>query len=236
MPLKYSTPLVSLCSVICAALLSACASTGFDGFQVRNLAKSDSGKIYELIVASQIESVNALMGKLYRRNPRELAKAAPGTTIDSRLLQVFGNDGPHWIHEEIQGKASIDALELAFSESFDGDRVFAFTVGLGSMIMESYNNKTEFFILDHISPQKIYDSARNMEITNWRLNNKQLPDGGLMLISNSYNPTELNTSFDRLINRIIDYQDLVSDMLGGGSGRLVETSVRKLATAMFIPL
>ena len=236
MPLKHSKPFVSLCSIICAALISACASTGFENFQVRNLAKSDSGKIYELIVASQIESVNALMVKLYRRNPRELAKAAPGTTIDSRLLQVFGNDGPYWIHEELQGKTSIDALELAFSEIFDGDRVLAFTVGLGSMIMESYNNKTEFFILDHINPQKIYDSARNMEITNWRLNNTHLPNGGLMLLSNSYNPTELNTSFDRLISRIINYQDLVVDLLGGGSVRLVETGVRKLATAMFIPL
>ena len=154
MPLKYSKPFVSLSSVICAAPISACASTGFEDFQIKNLAKSDSGKIYELIVASHIESVNALMVKLYRRNPRELAKAVPGTTIDSRLLQVFGNDGPHWIHEELQGKTSIDAIELAFSERFNGDRVLAFTIGLGSMIMESYNNKTEFFILDHINPQK----------------------------------------------------------------------------------
>ncbi|MBT5031094.1 MAG: hypothetical protein HOM55_02230 [Proteobacteria bacterium] len=236
MPQISSKPFVSLYSIICATLISACASTGLESFQVRNLAKSDSGKVYELIVASQIESVNSLMVKLYRRNPRELAKAVPGTTIDSRLLQVFGNDGPHWFHDELLGKASIEALELAFSEHFDGDRVLAFTVGLGSMIMESYNNKTEFFILDHINPQKIYDSARNIEITHWRLNNKQLPDGGLMLISNSYSPTELNTSFDRLINRIIDYQGLVVDMLGGGSGRLVETGVRRLATAMFIPL
>jgi hypothetical protein len=217
-------------------LLSACASTSFKDFDIKNLAKSEAGKIYELVVVSQLESVKALMVKLYRKNPRELRKAAAGVNLDSRLAQVFSNDGPHWIHPELEGKASITALELAFNENFTGDRVFAFTVGLGSMIIESYDNKYEFFVLDHISSQKIYASARNIEIANWRLNNKRLPNNGLMLLSNSYGPDEINISYDRLVNRIIDYQDLVVDILGGSSSRRIGSSVLKLATAVFIPI
>lgn len=216
--------------------LSSCASTDFKDFEIKNLAKSEAGKIYELVVASQMESVKVLMVKLYRKNPRELRKAAPGTSLDSRLIQVFGDNGPHWIHSELEGRASIAALELAFNESFSGDRVLAFTVGLGSMIMESYGNKYEFFVLDHINAVKIYDSARNIEIANWRLNNRRLPNNSLMLLSNSYGPNEINISYDLLIHRIIDYQDLVVDILGGSSNRRIESSVLKLATAVFIPI
>jgi|GEM_PF-666197 len=222
--------------LLASFFLSSCASSSFEDFEIKNLAKSEAGKIYELVVASQLESVKALMVKLYRKNPRELRKAAAGINLDTRLAQIFGDNGPHWIHAELEGKASITALELAFNESYTGDRVFAFTVGLGSMIMESYDNNHEFFVLDHISSQKIYDSARNIEIANWRLNNKRLPNSGLMLLSNSYGPDEINISYDRLINRIIDYQDLVVDILGGGSSRRIESSVLKLATAVFIPI
>jgi hypothetical protein len=57
-----------------------------------------------------------------------------------------------------------------------------------------------------------------------------------MLLSNSYGPGEINISYDRLINRIIDYQDLVVDILGGNSNQRIQSSVLKLATAVFIPI
>ena len=57
-----------------------------------------------------------------------------------------------------------------------------------------------------------------------------------MLLSNSYDPNDINISYDLLLNRIIDYQDLIVDMLGGRSGRRIESSVLKLATAVFIPI
>ena len=233
---NYSSFSNKLLILLTPLLLNSCASIDFKGFEIKNLAKSEAGKTYELVVASQMESVKALMLKLYRKNPGELQKASPSVTLTSRMNQIFSDNGPHWIHNELGGKASISALELTFNENFTGDRVLAFTVGLGSMIMESYDNKNEFFVVDHISPQKIYASARNIEIANWQLNNKRLTNRGLMLLSNSYGPGEINISYDRLINRIIDYQDLVVDILGGNSNQRIQSSVLKLATAVFIPI
>jgi hypothetical protein len=42
---------------------------------------------------------------------------------------------------------------------------------MGGMLNAAFEEKTEFFMLDELDPQKIYNSARNLEIAAWKLAN-----------------------------------------------------------------
>ena len=57
------------------------------------------------------------------------------------------------------------------------DRVFAFGVGIGSMIPLAYNDKSKFYITDSLDAQRLYNTARNLEIAAWKLANARGPNG-----------------------------------------------------------
>ena len=55
-------------------------------------------------------------------------------------------------------------MRLAFEESYEGDRVLALIEGLRGMVLDAYNGQQEFYLLDELDPQKLYNAARNIEI------------------------------------------------------------------------
>ena len=66
----------------------------------------------------------------------------------------------------------------------DPKAVAAFIAGMGSMLNAAFEEKTEFFMLDDLDPQKLYNSARNLEIAAWKLANARDAGGALLLLSN----------------------------------------------------
>jgi len=128
--------------------------------QASDFAKSDIDSAAEIHLQESLASARLLTEKLYRRNPREWrrggyasAEAALERAFDPRFA---------WTFSELGSARGTAALQLAFQPDFAGDRVFAFGVGMGSMIMQAYGNHTEFFLLDQIDPQKLYNAARNV--------------------------------------------------------------------------
>ena len=91
-----------------------------------------------------------------------------------------------------------DAIVLALKPEFAGDRVFAFGVGLASMVFISYNEKTEFYLTDTLDPQKLYNSARNIEVAAWKLANARGARGEPLLLSNEAGADVVNLSFERV--------------------------------------
>ena len=166
--------------VLCLMLLSGCGS---QGFQLKNIAKSDTDLVADTHIQRINELVDELIVKLYKRNPRELAKVK-GQTIHKRLRQIQMLP-PSLSYPELGGKGSIDAMQLAFEESYHGDRVFALGVGMRGMLFKAYSEKYELFMLDSLDPQKLYNSARNLEIVAWRLKNRRDAGGRLLLLTNS---------------------------------------------------
>ena len=74
-------------------------------------------------------------------------------------------EGKHaWKFTELEGKRGTEAIYLAFRVDYQGDRVLAFVAGLGSMIQMAFQDKTEFFVLDDLNAQALYNAARNVEI------------------------------------------------------------------------
>lgn len=215
---------------VCLMLFSACSS---NSYQLKNVVKSDTDLVADMHIRRVNTLVDRLVVKLYKRNPRELAKA-PAQTVGKRIQQMA--DFPAALHYwELGGKGSIDAMLLAFDEQYQGDRVFALGVGLRGMLYKAYSEKQEMFLLDKLDPQKLYNSARNIEIVAWRLAHKRDSSGQLLLLSNSTNGT-INLSFERLFGKMIANQDMMSAIIAGRSNRTINKIFHSIAQAMFLPV
>lgn len=203
-------------------------------FSLSALAKSEIGQVLEVHVSEARKYLRELMVKLYKRNPRELKKSSY-PTIEENLVRLF--DVEHaWDFPELQGKNGIDAIHLTFSDNYQGDRVFSFVAGLTSMIMASYNNKREFYLLQSANPQHLYNSARNIEIAVWKLEHNYDVNQELYLYSNSLPGEISNLSYERLFGKLIALQDTMAVVIAGKTNRTIIKAVQQMATAVFLPV
>jgi hypothetical protein len=173
------------------------------------------------------------MEKLYRRNPREWHKGKLGS-MDAAVARAF-DPQLEFRFPELGQVRGADAIVLALKPSYSGDRVFAFGVGLSSMILLSYDGKTEFYLTDTLDAQKLYNSARNIEIAAWKLANGRDAQGNLLIVSNEATGVP-NLSFERELGKMIAYQDMMAQIAAQRTNRTIRRVVQTLATAVFLPI
>jgi hypothetical protein len=245
---RQATP--SRCVLVLCAAVAACSatptfppaapSTGHrpaptEGeFRASDLAKSDVDAAAEVHLRECLASARLIMDKLYRRNPREWRKggfpsqdAAVGRAFDPRAGFRFA---------ELGNARGADAVLLSLKPEYSGDRVFAFGVGLASMVFLSYNGKTELYLTDVLDPQKLYNSARNIEIAAWKLGHAHDARGEPLLLSNEVRGGESNLSFEREFGKMIGYQDTMAQIAAQRTNRTIRKVVQVLATAVFLPI
>jgi hypothetical protein len=203
-------------------------------FSSSELLKSDIDAVAEVHLRESIASARLLMEKLYRRNPRELRKSGAATP-EAAVARAF-DPGYKWRFPELSSTRGIDALQIAFRPDFTGDRVFAFGVGLGSMITQAYDDKTQFYLTDSLDAQRLYNAARNVEIAAWKLANTRGPNGTLLLLSNDMSAAAPNLSFEREIGKLVAYQDTLALVMAQRTNRTIRRFTQGLATAVFLPL
>lgn len=203
-------------------------------FHVRSLAKSDIGQVMEVHVGEVREQLRILMFKLYKRNPRELRKV-PGATADGNATRLFTRT-TEWHFPELLNVTGVNAIHLSLTQDFEGDRVFAFIAGLASMLMAAYEYKTEFYILDTVDPQNLYNSARNLEIAAWKLEHNLDAGGKPYIYSVSLGEEPENLSYERLFGKMIALQDTMAIIIADRSNRTIRKVVQNVATAMFLPI
>ena len=203
-------------------------------FSATELLKSDIDTVAEVNLRESIASAKLLMEKLYRRNPRELRKSGDATP-EAAVARAF-DPGHAWRFAELSNARGIEALTIAFSPGFTGDRVFAFGVGLGSMISRAYDDKTQFYLTDSLDAQRLYNAARNIEIAGWKLANSRRPNGEPMLLSNEMSGAVANLSFEREIGKLIAYQDTLALIMAQRTNRTIRRVTQSLATAVFLPI
>jgi hypothetical protein len=104
------------------------------------------------------------------------------------------------------------------------------------MVFLAYNGKTEFYVTDSLDPQKLYNSARNVEIAAWKLANARGPGGELLILSNEMAGGAPNLSFEREFGKIIAYQDVMAQIAAQRTNRTIRRVVQTLATAVFLPI
>jgi hypothetical protein len=212
-------------------MLAGCSG---NPFHVKNLVKSDVDMVIDHHVAVYRELCTTLTKKLYKRNPRELAKA-PGQTVDSRLASLYA-DQFHML-PELNNKRGTDAMELVFDPAFRGDRVFALMYGLVGMLKASYNFEDEHFITsDSLDGQKLYNSARNLEIVAWRLIHRKMPNGEPFLLTYGVHHGIPNLSYERIFSKMIAHQDMMATIVADKTNRRVNFVVQGMASAVLFPL
>ncbi|MDG3087709.1 hypothetical protein P7F88_17215 [Vibrio hannami] len=217
-------------------LLAGCSSKDSRPFNIKNLAKSDVDLVTEIHLEHLRALTKQLIIKLYKRNPRELKKNS-GMTIDARLVQLMTVDRPEKGFIELGYMDGVDVLPLAFSKEFKGDRVFALMAGVTGMLTASYENKLEFYLLDDIDEQKLYNSARNLEKIAWQLNNAKYDDGSLLLLSNGYDESGVpNFSYERVLGQLIIIQDTMSAIIADSNNRTINKVVHSVASMTFFPI
>jgi hypothetical protein len=228
-------------SVLFVALMCACARTGTvpprtssGSFDPAQLAKTDIDRVAEAHQREIFQNLRLLAEKLYRRNPRELRKAGHAS-VGAGVDRIF--EGQHqWRFSDLNGARGTRAIHLAFAEDFTGDRVLAFVAGLGGMIQTAFNDKTEFFVLDDLDPQGLYNAARNVEIAVWKLSNARTARGSLFLLSNEGAGAVPNLSFEREFGKMIAGLDVLSKIVADKDHRTIVKVMQSLATAVFLPI
>jgi hypothetical protein len=233
-----------------AVLLSACATNSAfppaapatgkrqppteRDFRPSDVAKSDIDIAAEVHLQESLASARLLMEKLYRRNPREWRKGGHAS-MEAAINHAF-DPRFQFRFPELDNVRSTDAINLALRPDFTGDRVFAFGVGMASMIYIAYNGKMEFYITDSLDAQRLYNSSRNVEIAAWKLANARDARGELLLVSNEGSGEVRNLSFEREFGKIIAYQDAMAQIAAQRYNRTIRRAVQTLATAVFLPI
>ncbi|MCX7162525.1 MAG: hypothetical protein NT083_05695 [Rhodocyclales bacterium] len=94
---------------------------------------------------------------------------------------------------------------------------------------------TEAILLD---AQKLYNSARNLEIAAWKLANARDGGGALLLLSNETGQggQAANLSFEREFGKMIGNLDLLSSVVADKGHRTIARVAQSLATAVFLPV
>jgi hypothetical protein len=232
--LKRSSLLVSVFFVAACANDRTVPATSAGTFTPLHLAKTDIDRVAEAQQREIFINLKLLTEKLYRRNPRELKKSGQ-PSLAAGVSRIF--EGRHdWKFVELRGARDTHAIQLAFRDDYHDDRVLAFAAGVASMIQTAFNNKTEFFILDDLDAQALYNAARNVEIAVWKLSTSRTGQGQLFLLSNEAAGSIQNLSYEREFGKIIGNLDVLSKIVADKNNRTIVRVVQSLATAVFLPI
>jgi hypothetical protein len=240
--MAYSTPYSTLLSMrkifpaifgfICLVMLGGCASSNCDvkgrGFEMSSLVKNDIDLVTETHQRVVFAALRELAVKLYKRNPGEWKKDGHRTleeAVDSICCDPFPS---------VNGKSSIDSIRLAFDEEFHGDRVKAFIAGIETMVLNSYDGHRSMYIHNLLDAQKLYNSARNIELASWLIRTKRNVNDRPFLLS-SGEGDEINLSFERLFGKLINAQDMMAQIIADRNHRQIKNVIQSLVTA-FIPI
>ncbi len=202
---------------------------------ISRLAKSDVNEVIEYHQRAAIRYLKELMIKLYYRNPsgrHDIKQRSIEASVDRMFSYPHDAGYAQWQHMNAN-----DIVRIALDETYQGtDRVLPFIFGLRKMIMASYDDHTAFFYLTSIDGQKLYNSARNIEIAAWMLAEKHDINGNLLIVSDSLADEQRNLSYQRLFGKIIATQDNLAEIVARKEGRLIKSVVINAASMMFLPI
>ena len=231
-------PLAVFLFFLAPLLLDGCATRVGPGgqkemrFEPRYLAKTEIDRVIDTDRAEVLAGLHRIAGKLYKRNPREWKKSGqPSREAAMARLFAGGVDFP-----ELEGRQEGAAVLLALSPEYQGDRVLGVMAGLLGMVYASFENKDDFYVLDDLNEQKLYNCARNVEIAIWKMSSARSATGELLLLSNELDPANPNLSFEREFGKVIGLLDFLSRIVADKNGRTVTRLTQSIATAVFLPV
>ncbi|OXR50523.1 MULTISPECIES: hypothetical protein [unclassified Pusillimonas] len=228
---------------VTALALSGCALPGPSGpntprtedMSVDQMAQTDFNRTVTVAMRDNLDSLNRLLEKLYRRNPAEWRKSGAGdieTAIKRGQAAIESGQAP----APLRGLADIQILSVSLDPSYTGDRVAAFVFGLADTIVRAHNGKTRFYVTDALEAQKVYNAARNVEIAAWMLSTRKNSLGQPLLLANEITPETSNLSFEREFGQLVGRLDLIANLLDENLRRVGINYVQGLLFFNFLPV
>ena len=200
------------------AVLAGCTATPAPRGEVKGvptsgkeIAQSDTNRIATIAMRDNLDSLYLLMDKLYRRNPAEWKKTAASREDAVKRVRTAIEQRQAWAG--LQGQRDIKALSLALTSDFSGDRVAAFIYATSDMIITAHDGKTEFFLIDGLDAQHLYNAARNIEIAVWLMGSRRDATGKVLLVSDDISESGRNLSFEREFGKIVGRLDLMAEFV-----------------------
>ena len=198
-------------------------------FGVDHLAKADIDMVAEVNVRQSMGYLRELARKLYVRNPNQLLRGGHASR-DAALTKLFDKRDV-----DVHDSGAAESINLAFDESFGGDRVGALMRGMRAMLLDGYGGKQSFYLLDRLDPQKLHYLARNFEIAFWKLGVDRDSNGRLFLLSNSLEGSG-DLSFARLAGKLIGLQDHMAQVVADSTNRKIKNVIQGVASMVFFPI
>jgi hypothetical protein len=231
---SFATSLLALMFLLSTACATRVGSNGQKEtrFDPSYLAKSEIDRVIETNRAEVDHGLKRLAEKLYRRNPKEWKKSGQ-PSMEAAVARLFAGDLDF---PELEGRREGAAALHAFSANYQGDRVLGLIAGLLGMVHAAFENKKDFYMLDELNEQKLYNCARNVEIAVWKMSSTKDAAGEPLLLSNELNQNSPNLSFEREFGRVIGLLDFMSKVVADKNGRSVTRLTQSIATAIFLPV
>ena len=235
------TPTHAASTVLALALLGACAAPApahkgeVQGAEAstREWGQSDINRVATIAMRENLQALYRLADKLYRRSPTEWRKGgAPGRDEAVARLRTAIEQRSGWA--PLQQRRDIDALALALAPEYADDRVAAFIHAVADMLIVAHGGKTEFFLIDGLDAQHLYNAARNLETAVWMLAQRRNARGGPLLLADEINAQERNLSYEREFGKIIARLDLLAQVTTEKYRRAVIGYVQGLAGGTFL--
>ncbi|MFC7287921.1 hypothetical protein ACFQPC_07730 [Herminiimonas glaciei] len=229
-----------ICAFFCAcAVLTGCSTTPAPRGEVKGMsvsgkemAQSDTNRIATIAMRDNLESLFLLMDKLYRRNPAEWKKTGISREESIKRVREAVEQRQPW--PGLQGQRDIKALSLALTPDFGGDRVAALIYSSADMIIAAHDGKTEFFLIDGLDAQHIYNAARNIEIAVWLLGSRRNSSGKVLLLADDISENGRNLSFEREFGKVVGRLDLMAEFLTEKYRRAGITYMQNLIGGSFL--
>lgn len=229
-----------ICAFFCAcAVLTGCSTTPAPRGEVKGMSasgkemgQSDTNRIATIAMRDNLESLYLLMDKLYRRNPAEWRKTGVSREESIKRVREAVEQRQPW--PGLQGQRDIKALSLALTPDFGGDRVAALIYSSADMIIAAHDGKTEFFLIDGLDAQHIYNAARNIEIAVWLLGSRRNSSGKVLLLADDISENGRNLSFEREFGKVVGRLDLMAEFLTEKYRRAGITYVQNLIGGSFL--
>lgn len=196
------------------------------------MVQSDTNRIATIGMRDNLASLYLLMDKLYRRNPAEWKKTAASREESVKRVREAIEQRQPW--PGLQGQRDIKALSLALNPEFGGDRVAAFIYASADMIIAAHGGKTEFFLIDGLDAQHLYNAARNIEIAVWLMGSRRDAAGKVLLLSDDISGAGRNLSFEREFGKLVGRLDLLATFVTEKYRRVGISYVQNLLGASFL--
>ncbi|MDF0604928.1 hypothetical protein HZU77_004560 [Neisseriaceae bacterium TC5R-5] len=204
--------------LLCVLLLiSACSSApvkkpvAADDFQGSELGQSGPNRVANLAMRDNLHSLESLLEKLYKRNPKQWQKTGAANyqvAMQIVMIAIRNNESL----PNLPQQRGIAAINLSLDPGFQGDRAGTLIYGLGSMLVEAYGGRTELYLIHGLDAQQISNASHNLEVTAWMLGQRKNSQGEPLLLSNEISAQARNLSFEREFGKMIARLDLLAEL------------------------